>query len=395
MLNIPAWLRLALDNLRDSETDNIRLTRHQVVPVQVHGAEDAAPQRVSTARIFLVKTPKHARRRFLRTLAAAPAALWSIAQGREADAGLLDKYARALTGTALEARVAVAEGADAVDGGGKPNRMKVARLLNEAVAAAAGKSDSNSAWKELFDPSDVVGIKVNCLAGRGLSSHPELVAAIVDGLAGAGVSKQNIIVWDRAEHELAAAGITQASVSGAKVLATDSHGVGYEREIEFSGEIGSCFSRIITRMCTSIVNVPVLKDHDLSGVSLGMKNFYGAIHNPNKYHDNNCDPFIADINAHPLVAKKLRLVVCDGLKGQYHGGPASRPQWAWPAGVVLVGTDPVAVDRIGLDMIERRRKEAGMGTLEESGREAKHIKTASGRGLGVGDVARITRVNVS
>ena len=28
MLNIPAWLRLALDNLRDSETDNIRLTRH-------------------------------------------------------------------------------------------------------------------------------------------------------------------------------------------------------------------------------------------------------------------------------------------------------------------------------------------------------------------------------
>jgi uncharacterized protein (DUF362 family) len=141
--------------------------------------------------------------------------------------------------------------------------------------------------------------------------------------------------------------------------------------------------------------VPVLKDHDLSGVSLGMKNFYGAIHNPNKYHDYNCDPYIADLNAHPLIAEKLRIVICDGLKGQYHGGPASRPQWAWPAGVLLVGGDPVAVDRVGLELIERKRKEAGMDSLKDAGREAKYIFTAAERGLGIGDMEKIERVDIS
>jgi uncharacterized protein (DUF362 family) len=236
---------------------------------------------------------------------------------------------------------------------------------------------------------------VNCLAGYGLSSHPELVAAIVDGLVSAGISREKIIVWDRAERELAAAGFKSASVNGARVVATDSRGVGYERDIEFSGEIGSCFSRILSQMCTAIINVPVLKDHDLSGVSLGMKNFYGAIHNPNKYHDNNCNPYIADLCAHPLVAKKLRLTICDGLKGQYHGGPAFRPQWSWPAATLVVGTDPVAADRIGWDIIKQKRQEMGMSPLKEGGRAPDYIETASRRGLGVSQIEKISRINVS
>ena len=39
----------------------------------------------------------------------------------------------------------------------------------------------------------------------------------------------------------------------------------------------------------------VLKDHDLAGVSLAMKNWYGVVHNPNKLHDDDCDPFVADL----------------------------------------------------------------------------------------------------
>jgi uncharacterized protein (DUF362 family) len=280
-------------------------------------------------------------------------------------------------------------------GTGKPNAREIARLLNDSLTAATGKSDARSAWRSLFAPGDVVGIKVNALAGRGLSSHPELVAAIVDALAGAGLPKESIIVWDRFARELEAAGFTHAGVNGAKVLATDLVGIGYEKNIEFSGEVGSCFSRILSRMCTSIINVPVLKDHDLAGVSLGMKNFYGAIHNPNKYHDNNCDPYVAELCAHPFVSGKLRLVVCDALKGQYHGGPAARAQWSWPAATLIVGSDPVAVDRTGHEMIEQKRNEAGMPPLKDVGREPKYIGTASRRGLGVGTLEKISRVLIS
>jgi uncharacterized protein (DUF362 family) len=289
----------------------------------------------------------------------------------------------------------IAKRASAGESEAKIKSAEVIRLLNDSVAAFAGKPDAQSAWRSLFMPGDVVGIKVNSLAGAGLASHPALVAAIVDGLASAGISMDRIIVWDRQEHELEAAGFSRDSVNGAKVLATDSRGIGYEEGLEFSGEIGSCFSRILSRVCTAIINVPVLKDHDLSGVSLGMKNFYGAIHNPNKYHDNNCDPYIADLNTHPFITKKLRLVVCDGLKGQYHGGPAFRPQWTWPAATLIVGNDPVAVDRIGLELIERKRHEVGMPPLKEAGREPNYIRTASERGLGIGDLKNISRKTIS
>jgi len=293
------------------------------------------------------------------------------------------------------AKVIVAQRPSLLNPDKTPAGDKIKKILDEAVVALSGKSDASSAWKSFFSSGDVVGIKVNCLAGRDLSSHPELVAAIVEGVASAGIPKEKIIVWDRTEHDLLSAGFSLKGLDGARVLATDSRGAGYESDIEFSGEIGSCFSRIISRICTAIVNVPVLKDHDLAGVSLGMKNFYGAIHNPNKYHDNNCNPFVADLCAHPYIKNKLRLVVCDGLIAQYHGGPAPRPQWAWPAATLLVADDPVAADKIGWDIIEQKRKEKGMKPLKESGREPKYIETAEERGLGTADPGKISKLSVS
>ena len=329
-----------------------------------------------------MKLFRQSRRRFLRNLTAVPV-------------GVAVVPALIATQTSSRAKVVVAKRASAADEKGKLNEPEVTRMLDDAVVAAIGKSDARAAWRSVFGPQDVVGIKVNCLAGRGLSSHPELVRAIVRRLASAGVPAESIIVWDRTKRELAAAGFELTNMNGAKVLATDSRGVGYERSIEFSGEVGSCFSRILTRFCTTIINVPVMKDHDLSGVSLGMKNFYGAIHNPNKYHDNNCNPYIADLCAHPLITRKLRLVICDGLKGQYHGGPACREQWSWPAGTLLVGTDPVAVDRIGLEIIERKREEMDMGSLKDAGRSPGYIRAASRRGLGVGELSKISKVEIS
>ncbi|RJP75298.1 MAG: DUF362 domain-containing protein [Candidatus Abyssobacteria bacterium SURF_17] len=335
---------------------------------------------------------KHTRRRFLKYFPALPAGLWTLSRARRSAAEPLSLTSAA---TSRPSTVAVATSSELVKGNATEPTPEIARILNEAIAAVTGKADARSAWKGLFSPADVIGIKVNCLAGPGLSSHPEVVAAIVESLADAGFTKERIIVWDRTERELASVGFTEQSVNGARILATDSPGIGYENDIEFSGEVGSCFSRILTRVCTALINVPVLKDHDLAGVSLGMKNFYGAIHNPNKYHDNNCDPYVADVCAHPLIARKLRLVVCDALIGQYHGGPAPRPQWSWQAGSLIVSRDPVAVDRIGLAIIEEKRKEAGMQSLKDVGREPKYIQTAAQRGLGTADIGKISKVSIS
>lgn len=39
----------------------------------------------------------------------------------------------------------------------------------------------------------------------------------------------------------------------------------------------------------------------LQRMSIALKNMYGAIHNPNKYHRNGCDPFAADLNILPDI----------------------------------------------------------------------------------------------
>jgi uncharacterized protein (DUF362 family) len=145
---------------------------------------------------------------------------------------------------------------------------------------------------------------------------------------------------------------------------------------------------------SALICLPVLKDHNLAGASLGMKNFYGAIHNPNKYHDQNCDPYVADVVAHRFIAPKWRLTVCDGTRAQYHAGPARHPGFAWPFGGLIVGADFVATDAVAADLLDAQRRAKGLKSLAEENRPPKHIATAAAMGLGEADLSRIERIAV-
>jgi len=275
---------------------------------------------------------------------------------------------------------------------GRPlSREQAARAVAGALAAAVGAESGMKAAASLFAPSDTVGIKVNCLAGKALSPRVELVDALVDLLAGAGVDRRKIIVFERSSRELEKAGFTiHRRGPPYRCIGTDND---YERLPSTSGAIGSCFARIVSTECTALVSFGVVKDHDLAGVSAGMKNWYGVIHNPNKYHQNGCDPYIADVARHPFIRDKLRLTVLDGVIAQYHGGPAYRPGATFELGLVAASTDPVAADLWAWQMIEAERKRRGMPTLEEAGRPVRFLATAAEEGLGVDDPDRLKVVS--
>jgi uncharacterized protein (DUF362 family) len=260
---------------------------------------------------------------------------------------------------------------------------QVVPLVEESLCALTGKNDLTEAWLSLVSRKDVIGIKVNTLAGPGLSTQPALAVAVAKSLEKAGIPPGNIILWDRLNRELKRAGYHLSSKEGqVRCLGSDSLPLPYEKNIEHAGSVGSCFATLVTRYCTALINLPILKDHDLSGVSLGMKNWYGAIHNPNKYHDNNCNPYIADLSTHPDFRKKIRLTLVDGLIGQYHGGPSLKPRFVFPFEGLLASTDPVAVDRLGAEIIEKQREVHGHKTLKEEGRPPVYIETAARLGLG-------------
>jgi len=308
------------------------------------------------------------------------------------DARLSRREALGVLGAPLAAgtksKVVVAHGAGM-------NETALLRALDNAMRACFDVDTSVEAWRRVVKPGEVVGLKVNCLSGKGNSTHVVLVEALCHRLQEAGVPAKNIVVWDRLNSDLESAGF-RPSTNPNRVRYMGNDTLGYGSELATHGEAGSLLCRTLTDVCDAVINLPVLKDHGIVGVTMALKNMFGAIHNPNKYHINVGDPYVADVNMLGPIRRKVRLHLCDAISAQYEGGPSFMPQWTWPFNGLLVSQDPVALDTVGWRIIEQKRAERGMPPLKAARREPTYIARAGGPGyrMGVSDPARIARVEV-
>lgn len=267
-------------------------------------------------------------------------------------------------------------------------RQAVYREMVERALSKLLGTPGPAAWARLFTPQDVVGIKVNCLGAPNAATSPELAYALAAGVAAAGVPPGQILIFDRLERELAAARYTLSSQENqVKVCGTDTSGFGYESRFTEYGSVASRLSNIVTNFCTKLINAPILKDHELAGLTLSLKNHYGVIDNPNKYHANGCNPFVADLNKFPVLRHKQKLIVADATTVLYEGGPSDPGTNYYPYYGLLIGFDPVAVDRMGLQLLNNIRQARGLPSLEVAGRPVKYLDTAAGPPyhLGIGD----------
>ncbi|OQY97958.1 MAG: hypothetical protein B6D35_13830 [Candidatus Brocadia sp. UTAMX2] len=290
---------------------------------------------------------------------------------------------------------------------GKPEAENVQRMMNEGMFALTGKRTIADAWKTFFTPEDVVGIKINPIGGIKLSTRPEVVNAIIRSLIAAGVKENNIIIWDRFSYHLITAGfpLNQGN-SGVRCYGTEPT-AGYDKKTYYESldddfslrqddGARSLFSTIVTQHVSAIINVPVMKDHGIAGVTLCLKNLaFGAVNNTPRFHPSPyfCDPASAEVCAHPALREKVRLHIVDALQACFDGGPASMKTWTiWNEERLFLGTDPVAIDRIGLEIIDRKRKENNYPSVFQ---KAKHIATAGKKGLGVYDRQNIDFIELS
>ncbi|MGB9006256.1 MAG: DUF362 domain-containing protein [Candidatus Aminicenantales bacterium] len=266
---------------------------------------------------------------------------------------------------------------------GSVDSARARRAMEAGLRELTGAGRAVEAAGRLFSRSDRAGIKINAIAGRSLTTKPETSLALAGLLTDAGLPASNIIIWDRTNRELKEAGYKlNLALGGPKVMGTDTNGFGYESEISSHRTIGSLFSTLLTRNITASISLALLKDHGMAGVTAGMKNYYGAVHNPNKYHDSGCNPYIADLLDTPEVKSKHKLTILDCLLVQYHRGPSHHARWAERLETILFSLDPVAADSAGWTIIERLRAGAGLPSLKEDGREPIYLDTAERLGLG-------------
>jgi uncharacterized protein (DUF362 family) len=267
----------------------------------------------------------------------------------------------------------------------------IKRMLSDSMVRFTGKNTAADAWKSLFKPTDVVGIKVNCLFGHNVSTRPEVAFAVVSGLRSAGVPDHNIIIWDREDRHLSHGGY-QINRDGEGVRCYGTNGNYETKEVTVAGK-AQRISRILTEQITALVSVPILKHHGISGITCAMKNHYGTCDNPGALHGNHGDPFLADLNAVPAIRDKTRLIVCDAIQPVPNNGPGNgKDRWTYCG--LLVGTDPVAIDWQGWQIIDERRQEVGIPTLAEGGPRPAWIHTAAERGLGTDDPEQMDVIRI-
>jgi len=302
-----------------------------------------------------------------------------------------------------------------------PNPGVVKRMVDSLIKAVTGKPDVRQAWGSLVKSGDRVGIKVSASGGAVSGTNPQLVDAIVDGLHEAGLPASQIIVWDRNQEDLIAAGYrkdgsryqlrwvdpktgydTKAQVNApvlGKLIWGDS-GFGGKSTSRFSDMSGdqlssrSFYSKILSAEVTKIINVPSLTDSFLTGINGALANIvlpnldnWRRFTKPPSYGD----PYLAEIYADAIIKEKVVLTILDGLVLQYAGGPFANPGFLQDHFTIYASRDPVAVDATAMRLIDEARKPSKLPGLTPM---TSWLQSAESIGLGTQSEDKIELLQV-
>src|SRR5260370_2374791 len=300
------------------------------------------------------------------------------------------------------------------------------QMLSKGMRALTGEKSDRDAWASFFSPDDVIGIKVNCSGAPNIMSTPEVVGGVAANLIGIGVKASQIYIYERFLDQINSVHYDRYVPTGVHILAVENPRgsiLGYDPgtyvEVNFFGEddTRSNLVRLVSERFTKIINIPNMKDHGAAGVTGCLKNIaYGDFSNVARSHmreKTHTLSFIVTLASVEPLRSKTVLHIMDGLRGVWQGGPFLRDKrFRFFPKLMMFGTDPVAMDRLLLDIIEEKRKAEGAlsvwdrsmanitqraandGLRNQFIREPGHIEFAAKLGLGEGEKSRIRLTSI-
>ena len=331
------------------------------------------------------------------------------------------------------------------------NSEAVREMVDNAVLKLTSAQEIGAARKRLgITPQDVVGIKITTMGGPLLSTHRPIVQAICDGLQAAGLSPSHIIIWDKFADDMRRAGYMPTAGDENHVgIAAIFPGTGYDPNVVYKNELigtliwgdfdfirndshadlfadardavnndktygngnltsdllnggstipqtsnHSYYARLVTRICTKIINVPVLTDNPSIGINGCLGSLaLGCVDNNRRFQGDPTygDPAICEILNQDFIRHKVVIHILDALVAEYAGGPQFDPQFTQSIGAIYVSRDPVAIDSRVLPRLEAWRRQ---GHIDPIGKMASHVKTAALNNLGTDDPERIQLIKL-
>lgn len=289
-------------------------------------------------------------------------------------------------------------------------------MVDTGLRSLTGKTSIVEAWQALlpgYVPGDGIAIKVNlnntkpcAYNGNIIDGLIEPVNSLVKGMVAMGVNKPDIWIYDASRPLPDAfrnrclyyqAGVPDSvrfySTSGGCATAATFDSTDPSAVVNFNNS--NIKSRKLTDVIVKakyLINMPILKEHGISGVTLGFKNHFGSIpdgqviggdgtDNLHGYigpSTSNFNPLV-NIYLNPNIKDKTRLIVGDGLFGARTNTNEVPQPWNTFGGrspnSLFFSTDPVAVDCVMTDILN-------LESQVMSGAD-NYLKLAAQQGLGI------------
>ncbi|HLZ54765.1 MAG TPA: hypothetical protein VKS19_09835 [Verrucomicrobiae bacterium] len=261
----------------------------------------------------------------------------------------------------------------------QPNTACVQDMVNRGITNFTGKPTVAEAWRSLVSPQDIVGIKVFSAAGPINGTRPAVVAAVIHGLLAAGLPPGHVIIWDRDDGDLRAAGFFKLAAR-LGVRAAGSTQAGYDPtnfylpdtpiigqlvwgDFEFGRkgpEVGkkSFVSLLVSRQITKIISIAPLLNQDAVGVCGHLYGLaMGSVDNTRRFQGDSERLAVAvpEIYALPALGDRVALNITDALIGQYAGGARGLLQYSTVLNQLWFSRDPVALDTLAIRELDRER----------------------------------------
>lgn len=217
-----------------------------------------------------------------------------------------------------------------------------AAITKEAMAMLGG-------MKTFVGKGDKVVIKPNIGWDRtpemAACTNPEVVKTLIELVLEAGAKKAVVIdnTTNQAKRCYVRSGIQDAvKQAGGEMLFVDDYRV---KKMALKGVWLKEWEVVLDVIeADKIINVPIAKHHSLCRLTLGMKNWLGAIGGARNQLHQGLDQAIVDLAAF----FKPRLTVLDAYRILVRNGPqGGRVSDTESVKTVVAGTDPVAVDAMG------------------------------------------------
>jgi hypothetical protein len=312
----------------------------------------------------------------------------------------------------LEKRAASARVVVVQDPGATENLVPVAERIQSMVARAmtnlTGKVTVADAWRSLLSTQDIIGIKVFSTPGPNSGTRPAVVAAVVEELLGAGLPPRHIIIWDRQAVDLRLAGFFEMEQRyGIRVMGSVEAGYDektfYETallgnlswsDLEFGKKgtsVGrkSYVSKLVSHEMTKIINITPLMHHNSAGVSGNLYTLaMGSVDNTLRF-ETDTDSLarsVPEVYALPILGDRVALNIVDALICQYEGQQRGLLHYSSVLNELRFSRDPVALDVLSLQEIDRQRQLAGVPLVNTN---LELYPNASLLEIGVSDLKRI------